>query len=236
MTMTLDAPSDGIRRMFAAISRRYDLLNHLLSWGIDRSWRRRTVRLVPPPADGPILDVCTGTCDLALEYWKASRGRASIVGIDFCRPMLRIGRRKCRQSGARVMLVEGDARRMPFADDTFAVVCVAFGLRNVRGTDEGLAEMVRVCRPGGRVAVLDFSMPAGRLLGGLYGFYFHRILPCMGQMLAKNRERAYNYLPESVREFPREEVLAGRMRAAGLRRVEYHPFTFGIATLYVGEK
>ncbi len=236
--MSIDKSSTRVRRMFGEIARRYDLLNHLLSLGIDRSWRRRTVRLVPPQDDGPILDVCTGTADLALAYWRASRGGVPIVGADFCGPMLAIGREKCRRAGAenRITLVEADARRLPFGDDKFQIVCVAFGLRNVSDTHQGLREMVRVCRPGGRVAVLEFSLPTTWPLGSLYGWYFHRVLPRIGQALARNAQGAYNYLPASVGRFPQAEAFVARMQSAGLAGVRYHRFTFGIATLYVGEK
>lgn len=236
--MPVDKSTTHVRNMFGEIAARYDLLNHVLSLNVDRWWRRRTVRLVPPSAEGPILDVCTGTADLALAYWRAGRDRVPIVGADFCRPMLAIGREKCCRAGAadRVTLVEADARQLPFADDTFQIVCVAFGLRNVSDTDEGLAEMRRVCRPGGRVAVLEFSMPRARLIRTLYGWYFGRIVPAIGQALARNRQGAYNYLPKSVREFPPPEALARRMEAAGLQHVRYHRLTFGLATLYVGIK
>jgi demethylmenaquinone methyltransferase/2-methoxy-6-polyprenyl-1,4-benzoquinol methylase len=224
--------------MFGEIARRYDLLNHLLSLGIDRSWRRRTVRLVPPvEGAGPVLDVCTGTADLALAYWRKGN-MVDVVGTDFCRPMLAIGRQKCRRAGAdgRVRLLEADTMHLPFADNLFQVVCVAFGLRNVSDTDAGLREMVRVCRPGGRVAILEFSTPTLWPLGALYGWYFHRLLPKIGQVLAKNREGAYNYLPESVGRFPQAEALAERLRAAGLAEVEYRRFTLGVCTLYTGRK
>jgi demethylmenaquinone methyltransferase/2-methoxy-6-polyprenyl-1,4-benzoquinol methylase len=235
---TIDKSSARVRRMFGEIAGRYDFLNHFLSLGIDRSWRRRTVRRVPPQPGAPILDVCTGTADLALAYWRASRGNVPIVGADFCRPMLAVGRQKCQRAGAQgqVSLVEADARRLPFADDTFQIVCVAFGLRNVSDTDEGLREMARVCRPGGRVAVLEFSTPRFWPLGRMYGWYFHRVLPRLGQALARNRHGAYNYLPASVGEFPQAEALLERMRQAGLHGLRLHRFTFGIAILYVGEK
>lgn len=233
-----DAASASIQRMFAAIARPYDRMNHLLSLGVDRAWRRRTVELVPPIGDGPVLDVCTGTADLALAYWRATGGRIPIVGADFCRPMLAIARRKRHRAGAdaAVELVEADARNLPFPDNQFQIVTVAFGLRNVRPFAAGLAEMVRVCRSRGRVAVLDFAMPDRWWLRGPYRFYFHQVLPRMGQLLARNPGHAYGYLPASVDEFPWHEAMAEKMREAGLHNVSYHPFTFGIATLYVGEK
>ena len=236
--MPLDKSSARVRDMFGQIAGRYDFLNRVLSLGIDRSWRRRTVRRVPPVGDAPILDVCTGTADLALAYWRASQGQTPIVGTDFSRPMLAIGREKCRRAGAsgQITLLEGDMLGLPFPDDTFQIVCVAFGLRNVSDTDAGLREMVRVCRPGGRVAVLEFSTPSVWPLGVVYGWYFQRVLPRIGQALARNTRAAYNYLPQSVGRFPQGEALAERMRAAGLRDVQFHPFTFGIATLYVGIK
>ncbi len=185
--MQLDKSSARVRQMFGEIAGRYDLLNHVLSLGVDRSWRRKTVRLVPPKPDGgPILDVCTGTGDLALAYWKASGRKARIVGTDFCQPMLVLAEQKGRRAGAQdqISWLEADTQQLPFPDDEFQIVCVAFGLRNVSDTDRGLAEMARVCRPGGSVAVLEFTMPTNWLLGPLYGWYFHRVLPRIGQALA----------------------------------------------------
>ncbi len=238
MMDNVDKSDARVRRMFGEIAARYDLLNHLLSGGIDLYWRRRTTRLVPPGEDGPILDVCTGTADLALAYWRASRGQVPIVGADFCRPMLAVGQQKIRRLAAdrQVMLIEGDAQRLPYGDERFQIVSVAFGLRNVGDTDQGLREMVRVCRRGGRVAVLEFGIPTAWPIGPLYGWYFHRVLPRVGQALARNRLRAYNYLPASVGEFPQREALAERMREAGLRDVRYFPLTFGVAILYAGIK
>jgi demethylmenaquinone methyltransferase / 2-methoxy-6-polyprenyl-1,4-benzoquinol methylase len=225
--------------MFGEIAGWYDFLNHLLSAGIDQRWRRKTVRLVAPRVGaGPILDVCTGTADLALAYWRAGGKRTRAVGADFCRPMLAIGREKCRRAGAdsEIALVEADAEHLPFAEGLFQIVSVAFGLRNVSNTDSGLREMVRVCRLGGRVAVLEFSLPESRCFAAIYRFYFQRLLPRIGQTLAHNSQEAYNYLPASVGEFPQGEALAERMRAAGLCNVRFFPFTFGVATLYVGDK
>jgi demethylmenaquinone methyltransferase/2-methoxy-6-polyprenyl-1,4-benzoquinol methylase len=184
------------------------------------------------------LDLCTGTGDLALAYYRASRGRARIVAADFCHPMLVVGDRKRRAAGVngQVAFVEADAQRLPFPDDYFSIVCVAFGLRNVTDADRGLAEMTRVCRPGGKVAVLEFSLPRWQPLGAVYGWYFRRVLPRIGQALARNRQEAYHYLPASVGEFPSGEALAERMRAAGLAQVVFSPMTLGLATLYEGTK
>lgn len=237
-TPEVDKSSARVRRMFGEIAGRYDLLNHLLSLGIDIRWRRRTTRLVPPVGSEPILDVCTGTGDLALAYWRAGGGRLRVVGADFCRPMLALGRDKVQQAGAEqhIDLVEADAQRLPFADGQFQIVSVAFGLRNVADTDRGLAELVRVCRPGGRVAILEFTTPRPWPLGALYGWYFSQVLPRIGQVVARNHQQAYHYLPASVGSFPQRDALAARMRQAGLTEVHYRSFTLGVATLYVGVK
>ena len=233
----VDKRAERVRLLFAQIARRYDRLNRLLSLGIDRSWRRRTVQLVPPVGDGPILDVCTGTGDLALAYFRAAAPGVGIVGSDFCRPMLELGARKARALGAeRIRWIEADTQRLPFPDDLFQIVCVAFGLRNVSDTEGGLREMVRVCRSGGSVAVLEFSMPRFRPLRLLYAFYFHHLLPRLGQALAANRQGAYNYLPASVSEFPQGEAMLARLRWAGLEQLRWVPLTGGIASLYVGVK
>jgi demethylmenaquinone methyltransferase/2-methoxy-6-polyprenyl-1,4-benzoquinol methylase len=236
----LDKREARIRRMFGQIAPWYDFLNHALSLNIDRRWRAKTTRLVPPgPADsGPILDLCTGTGDLALAYDRAANGTLPVVAADFCHEMLVRAMRKAADAGAggRIRVVEADAQALPFPADTFQLVVVAFGLRNVTDTDRGLAEMVRVVRPGGRVAILEFSRPRNRLFGRMYSFYFRKVLPRVGQLLSRSCENAYRYLPESVLTFPDYEALVERMRAHGLTDVRYQPFTFGIATLYVGVK
>jgi demethylmenaquinone methyltransferase/2-methoxy-6-polyprenyl-1,4-benzoquinol methylase len=234
----LDKREPRIRSMFGRIAPVYDLCNHLLSLNIDRWWRRQTTRLAPPAGDGPILDVCTGTGDLALAYDRAARGRVPIVATDFCLPMLEPALKKARRRGAagRVLFAEADTQRLPFPDNTFQLTTVAFGLRNVTDTDRGIAEMVRVTRPGGRVAILEFSRPQHWLFGPLYRFYFRRVLPLVGQLVSRSPDNAYRYLPASVLEFPDGEALADRLRAHGLCDVRWHPLTFGIATLYVGTK
>ncbi len=234
----VDKSDRRVQRMFASIARRYDLLNHLLSLNIDRSWRTFTTRTVPPEPGVPVLDCCTGTADLALAYDRAARGASPIVGTDFCREMLEIGRDKVHKAGAagRVTLVEGDARFLPAPDDTFGVVSVAFGLRNVSNTVQGVDELVRVTKPGGKVAILEFSRPRGRLLGRLYLTFFRHILPRIGQALSPNDDAAYEYLPRSVLEFPDGQAMLDLLAARGLVELKQYPLTGGIATLYVGTK
>ena len=239
----VDKSESRIRQMFGEIAQRYDFLNHFLSGGTDIYWRWRTVRAVPPVGDAPILDVCSGTGDLALAYWKKGRGQVPLVGTDFTHEMLQIAdkksdtqRRAASAAGVPFMFLEADTQQLPFADNQFQIVCVAFGLRNVTSTERGLREMARVCRHGGKVAVLEFSMPTNRLFRSVYTWYFRNILPRIGQLFSSNRQKAYNYLPDSVSEFPCGEKLASLMRQCGLPQVKWIPLTFGIATLYIGEK
>ncbi len=251
----LDKRETRIRRMFGAIAPSYDLLNHVLSFNVDRYWRWRTTQLVPPQVDGPILDLCTGTGDLALAYHRAAGGKVPVIGADFCGEMLvfaceksknqgrKWGRRPCLPSssqagtpGPLIEYVQADAQRLPFPDNHFQIVCVAFGLRNVSDPNRGLAEMVRVARPGGKVAILEFSKPRGSVFGRLYQWYLNYLLPLVGQTLSRSKDNAYRYVPASVQAFPDGEALAERLRSHGLKDVWYHPFTLGIATLYVGSK
>ena len=240
--MNLDKSETRIRQMFGEISPRYDLLNHLLSAGTDHYWRWKTVRVAPPDGSAPILDVCTGTGDLAIAYWKKTRGEVSVVGTDFTHNMLVLANEKQpKQSADRprpteITYLEADTQQLPFPDDSFQLVTVAFGLRNVTDTRRGVEEMVRVCRPQGRVAILEFSMPENFLLRRLYQFYFRFVLPRIGQLMARNRQSAYNYLPESVSLFPQGKELAGLLTECGLSEVKWYPLTFGIATLYCGRK
>jgi len=231
----LDKSEGRIRRMFGAIAPTYDLLNHLLSCNVDRYWRWKTTQLVPPNGEAPILDVCTGTGDLALAYWRRGQGRVAVIGADFCSEMLTIARRKAgRLRAGNVSFVQADAQRLPFAENQFQIVSVAFGLRNISDFRRGLAEMMRVAQPGGRLVILEFSRPSESLAGRLYRWYFRRLLPCIGEFISG--DRAYYYLPASVLEFPDGEELAEVLRAMGLVNVWYRPFAFHIATLYVGNK
>ena len=236
--MAVDKSDQRVRQMFGEIAPRYDLLNHLLSMNVDRYWRWRAVNLAPPENESPILDVCTGTGDLAFAYHRRSRGRIPIVAADFCPEMLLVGQQKKERAGinGQVTFVEADSQSLPFEDRQFQLVSVAFGLRNIADTDQGLREMSRVCQEGGRVVVLEFSLPRSWPLKAAYGWYFRHVLPRIGQYLARNRHSAYDYLPQSVGEFPSYEALAERMTAAGLCEVRFYPLTMGVATLYVGRK
>lgn len=236
--MTIDKSDQRVRTMFGEIAPRYDLMNHLLSCHVDRYWRWRTVRLARPQGQAPILDVCTGTGDLALAYHRRTRGEVGIFATDFCPQMLAVGEDKKRRAGinGNLTFLEADTQSLPFPDNTFQLVTVAFGLRNVADTDRGLSEMVRVCQPAGRVAILEFSLPRRQPIKALYGFYFRNILPRLGQWFTRSSHEAYSYLPQSVGEFWQGEALAQRMHAAGLQKVIYYPLTFGIATLYIGTK
>lgn len=227
-----------VRQMFAGVAPRYDLLNRTLSGGVDVLWRRQTVRSALEggrACDLRVLDLCTGTADLALAF--AARG-CDVVGADFCPEMLLVGERKRRRvsAGPRVRLVGADALRLPFVDDSFDVATVAFGIRNVADPVRGLAEMVRVVRRGGRVLVLEFSRPRAPVLGSLYLWYFRRVLPRLGAMLSpkSRKSRAYEYLPESVMKFPEREGFLDLMRDAGLVDVSFRSLSLGIAALYVG--
>jgi len=236
--VSVDKSGDRVQNMFGEIAPKYDSMNHLLSLNIDRYWRWRTVRIVQAKTDQPILDICTGTGDLAFAFYRRTRGRVPIVAADFCREMLGIGEQKKRKTriDGDITFVEADALELPFDDSRFQIVSVAFGLRNVADTDKGLEEMVRVCAPDGQVAVLEFSMPQRQPIRAIYGWYFRKVLPRIGQWFTRSRESAYSYLPASVGEFPSGKALAERMRNAGLREVKLYPFTFGVATLYVGVK
>ena len=202
-----------VREMFARISPRYDLLNHLLSANIDRRWRRRVVRKLQSQlrSDAKILDVGCGTGDLSIELFEKTA--AQVTGIDFCRPMLELAQAKA----PHLRFVEGDALRLPFSDATFDCVTVAFALRNLASVKQGLAELNRVLRPDGTVAVLEFSQPTVPGFRQLVRFYYWRLLPWIGGLFSGSQS-AYEYLPDSISRFPDQQALAAMMRAAGGRK------------------
>ncbi len=221
--------------MFAGIAGRYDLLNHLLSGNTDKRWRRLVAnKLRPSLVEGArALDVACGTGDLALALAEA--GSAQIIGLDFCRPMLEIASRKTPQAGHAIPYIEGDALRLPFADESFHVATIAFGLRNLSSVEDGLRELLRVLKSEGRVAILEFSHPVIPGFRQFFQFYFTRVLPAIGGMVSGSRG-AYEYLPESVSKFPDQKRLAGMMKAVGFAEVEYQNLTGGIAALHMGKR
>jgi demethylmenaquinone methyltransferase/2-methoxy-6-polyprenyl-1,4-benzoquinol methylase len=228
-----------VRSMFADIAPAYDFNNHFLSGGVDILWRRATVKMALKGLEGRrerVLDVCAGTGDLTFAFRKALGPKAEAIGCDFAVPMLEIAARK---EGAPAGEVAGfstaDAQRLPFASDAFDVASVAFGIRNVADPIAALAEMARTIRPGGRVVVLEFTQPPGRLFRTVYYFYFFRVLPWLGGLFSRRRD-AYAYLAQSVTEFDTCESLADKMRAAGLENVRFKRLTLGIAAIHVGEK
>lgn len=224
--------------MFAAIAGRYDLLNHLLSGNTDKRWRRLVAYSLRDSLveDARALDVACGTGDLSNAL--AEVGHARVTGVDFCRPMLEIAAQKnaeARRDAKRIAYVEGDAMRLPFADASFDVVTIAFGLRNLAGVEEGLRELRRVLRPGGRIAVLEFSRPVVPGFRALFQFYFTRVLPRLGGLISGSRG-AYEYLPDSVSRFPDQRRLAAMMREVGFEGVEYRNLTGGIAALHTARR
>ena len=238
-TAVVDKSGERVRRMFAEIAPRYDLLNHVLSLNIDRYWRWKTLKLLKLQPGVPFLDVCTGTGDLAIAASRTLGAETEVVGSDFCGEMLDFARKKqakLAEPRPNLRFVEADTMELPFADGMFQAVSVAFGLRNVSDTKAGLREMKRVCRDGGTVAVLEFSKPSMPGLKHLYEFYFKSILPRVGNSVAKNSSEAYQYLPQSVSEFPSGEELASVLREVGLKNVRWRPMTFGVVTLYTGVK
>jgi demethylmenaquinone methyltransferase/2-methoxy-6-polyprenyl-1,4-benzoquinol methylase len=220
-----------VREMFARISPRYDLLNHLLSANVDTRWRRRVVRKLQPLLidDARVLDVGCGTGDLSIELFE--RTAARVVGIDFCRPMLQLA----KQKAPGLKFVEGDALKLPFADASFDGITVGFALRNLSSIELGLAELHRVLKPHGSLAILEFSQPAVPGIRQLVRFYYWRLLPWIGGWLSGLRS-AYEYLPDSIARFPNQPALAALMRAAGFQDVQFENLSGGIAALHIGRR
>lgn len=225
-----------VRGMFGRVASRYDLLNHLLSFQIDRYWRSRTVKAVAHILARPAtrsLDLCCGTGDLMLALEAKAHPDSQVLGGDFCHPMLTAAARKAAARKAVAPLLECDALSLPLPDRSLDLVTVAFGFRNFANYRKGLAELNRVLKPGATLAILEFSTPPNPVFRALYNLYSRRILPLAGALISGDRH-AYTYLPESVRKFPTAEVLAAEMEAAGFTRVRFHRFTFGIVALHLG--
>lgn len=222
-----------VRQMFSDIAPRYDLLNHLLSFNIDRGWRRRAIDALAwqQAPEGLYLDVCAGTLDVAVELAKRSGFRGRVLGADFVEAMLRRGVGKT--VGLPVFGTAADALALPLADASCDAAIAAFGVRNLVDLDAGLREVARVVRPGGRFVILEFTTPASAVMRAMYGFYSNRLLPLIGGLISGNRG-AYRYLPESIARFPAAPELAERMRGGGFRDVRWELLTFGTVAIHVG--
>jgi len=228
--------AQAVRQMFSAIAPRYDLLNHVLSFNIDRWWWWRTARAfsnILHRGDARVLDLCCGTGDMTFALMREAGGKgAHIMGLDFSHAMLERAVRKSNGNSPR--WIEADALNLPFADGSLDLVTSAFGFRNLADYDAGLREIVRVLRPGGELGILECAEPDG-VIGKMYGVYFHRVLPKVGTAIS-GVKGAYAYLPASVGRFPRPDELTNRMRAAGFREADWTAYTFGTAGLYRGIK
>lgn len=224
-----------VRTIFSEIAPRYDLLNHVLSLNVDRSWRRRAVDLLAweRHSDGRFLDACAGTFDLSLELARRPGFRGSVVASDFARPMLLEGRAKLE--GAPVRPVCGDSLRLPFPAGTFHGATVGFGVRNLSDLDRGFRELHRVLKPGARLVVLEFTLPPNRFVRAGYQLYFRRILPLVGRLVS-GHPWAYTYLPTSVAAFPGPDALVEMLRSAGFRDAGYRLLTLGVAALHWAER
>ncbi len=234
----LDKTPGRIAGMFDAIAPRYDLLNTVLSGGLDRYWRRRAIRSLGFTGAETLLDVCTGTGDVALAAARASRGARRVVGIDFAGAMLQRAVAKARsddRTAARVHLVRGDATRLPVPDAAADGITVAFGIRNVADPRAACAELRRALCSGGRLAILEFGLPVAPAVRSLYLWYFQNVLPRIGHAVSRH-DAAYSYLPASVGAFPCGEAFAELLRGEGFNNVKSQPLTFGIVYLYTAEK
>jgi demethylmenaquinone methyltransferase/2-methoxy-6-polyprenyl-1,4-benzoquinol methylase len=225
--------ANRVHEMFATIANRYDLLNHLLSGNTDKRWRKivaNRVRDKLTSHNSRILDVACGTGDLSLTLFETTGTK--VVATDFCRPMLEIAAQKMP---GRIEWIEGDALRLPFRDESFEVATIAFGLRNLSNVQNGLAELLRVVKPGGWVAVLEFSKASSPLFGALFGLYFRKVLPLLGGLISGSTS-AYRYLPDSVRSFPDQQELSAMMKDVGFDQVSYENLTGGIAALHLARR
>lgn len=222
-----------VREMFTQIAPRYDLLNHLLSLQLDKLWRARTARILRPilgRSDATVLDLCCGTGDLAFSL--AKRSKARIIGADFAHTMLVRARQKSAAASAPLAFFEADALRLPFADSSFDLVTTAFGFRNLANYEAGLREIQRILKPGGTVAILEFTEPPPGLLGNLYRWYFRSVLPRIGGIISGN-PTAYSYLPKSVSRFFRPKELSDLFQSVGYQSVQFRAWTLGTVALHI---
>lgn len=224
--------------MFSSVAGVYDLLNAILSFNFDKRWRRFAVKVSNATPDAKILDVCTGTGDLAIEYSKVLNSSGKVIGSDFCHEMVRLANDKLRKRNlsGRIKVIDADTLRLPFQDNCFQISAVAFGIRNVSDLKAGITEMTRITAPGGRVVILEFSQPTNPLFKAIYYFYFKRILPFIGKIISRSKYDAYTYLPASVLNFPDRHGLKTILESCGLVNIEIYSRTLGIVTVHVGQK
>jgi demethylmenaquinone methyltransferase/2-methoxy-6-polyprenyl-1,4-benzoquinol methylase len=236
MSHAPDKTPARIANMFDAIAPRYDFLNHFLSAGMDRGWRDRAVESLSLPDNAQVLDLCTGTADLAIAT-VTKMSSASVVGVDFAAEMLRLGRAKIRESGLdrRIRMIRGDAARIPLADQSCDAATIGFGIRNVAQPEQALSEIARVVRPGGRLAILEFGQPRIPGIRTLYSWYFRYLLPLVGRLVSKHGS-AYSYLPASVGAFPPPAEFSRVIAATGFSQVRAVPLTLGIVYLFIAER
>ena len=227
---------EQVSKMFDSISKRYDFLNHFLSLGIDILWRKRAMKLLKDDRPQLILDVATGTGDLAIEAYRSLKPK-QIVGVDISQGMLDVGVEKMKKLGLsdKIEMRMGDSEQLLFDDNKFDAVIVAFGVRNFQDLEKGLTDMRRVLKDGGKLVVLEFSKPTSFPMKQLYWFYFKAILPLIGKFVSKDNA-AYTYLPESVQEFPYGEGFLEVLNKIGLKETKCVPLTFGISSIYTGVK
>ncbi len=227
-----------IKNLFSAVARHYDFLNSLLSLRFDGMWRRETVKVSNVNPTCNVLDVCTGTGELALAYADKIETGRSVIGSDFCFEMLEVGKKKVERKKRQhsFIPIEADTLSLPFSDNTFDIVSVGFGIRNVSDFELGIKEMTRVAVKGGRIAILEFTQPVNPMFRRLYYFYFTKILPFIGNCISRNKDDAYGYLPRSVLQFPSCDELKKVMEQCGLSEVKYYRKTFGIVAIHVGIK
>lgn len=224
-----------ISGMFDAIAERYDFLNHLLSAGLDKQWRKSAVQALQLTGHEVVLDLCTGTADLALAAIAGERGARRVVGVDFSGAMLDIGKRKVAAVSSRVDLIRGDATRIPLRDAAVDATTIGFGIRNVEAPAEACREIARVLRPGGTLVILEFSLPRSPALRNFYLWYFRNVLPLVGRLVSRHPS-AYTYLPASVEAFPSPEEFLQQLRDAGFGTVRAVPLTFGVVYMFIARK
>lgn len=228
-----DRRGPKVRAMFAGIASRYDLLNRIISGGRDQGWRRKTVKMAGLTGGERVLDVCCGTGDLALMFWKAKRKPACVVASDFTPEMLVIAAGKARKAGVSMPLCAGDALKLPFANASFDVVSVGYGVRNFQDIDAGLHELARVLKPGGRLAILE-ATPARGVIGRFANWYINRVVPWLGNVLTGSSDRAYSYLADSIQLFPDANGLKARMETAGFESVRFRKLNLGTMAIHAG--